>query len=88
MAKFVAVHTMPTINDEGNFQTRVVSRLSEIPKGFTCVQTYCDFANHKFFCDWEAPSKEALEQGFKSLNVAFDAVYPVKIFNFAKKKFV
>jgi hypothetical protein len=88
MAKFIAVHTMLDITNEKNFQDRVVARLNEVPKGFICTQTYCDFVNHKFFCDWEAPSKEALEQGFKSKSMPFDAVYAVKIFNFAKKKFV
>ena len=88
MAKFIAVHTMLDITNEKNFQDRVVARLNEVPKGFICTQTYCDFVNHKFFCDWEAPSKEALEQGLKSLNVPFDAVYPAKVFTFAKKKLV
>ena len=87
MAKFIAVHTMPTITED-NYKAMVIDKMPTLPKGFAVFQTYCDFANHKFFCEWEAPSKEALEQGFKAQNTSFDAVYPVKIYNYAKKKFV
>ncbi len=58
----------------------------KFPAGFVWKQTYCDFTNHKFFCDWEAPSKEGLEQFFKSQNMPFDAVYPVEVFDVATKK--
>ncbi len=87
MAKFMAVHTIPEAKED-TFQAMAEQQVKALPKGFTWVQTHCDFANHKFFCEWEAPSKEALEQGFKSQNFPFDAVYAVKLYNVAKKKFV
>ena len=59
---------------------------SKVPPGFKWKQSYCDFADHKFFCEWEAPNKEALEQGFKAGDLPFDAVYPVRIFDVANKE--
>ena len=88
VAKFMAVHTIPDATDEEKFQAMTAQAMKAVPKGFTWVQTHCDFTSHKFFCEWEAPSKEALEQAFKSQNFPFDAVYPVKIYSVAKKKFV
>jgi len=85
MPRFIAIHTLPV--EENNFQAMVDKSIGGIPKGFTWKQTYCDFANHKFFCEWEAPSKEALEEGFKAQKLPFDAVYPVKLYTVAKKKF-
>jgi hypothetical protein len=87
MAKFIAVHTLPTVTEE-NVKGMIEQVTKAIPNGFTWVQTYGDFANHKFFCEWEAPSKDALEQSLKAMNAPFEAVYPVKLYNVAKKKFV
>jgi hypothetical protein len=83
MAKFIAVHTMPV--NEQQFKN-LMAQLPGIPKGFTFKQTYCDFTNHKFFCDWEAPSKAALEQFFKAQGMPFDMVHPVKVYNATTKK--
>jgi hypothetical protein len=76
MARFMAVHSMPGTEQE------LISMLKQaapkIPPGFKWVESYCDFKNHKQFCNWDAPSKEALEQAFKANKIPFDAVYPVK----------
>ncbi len=82
MPRLIAVHTAPFKQE--NFkdwakQTR--------PKGFSWKLTYCDFDDNKFFCEWEAPSKEALAEAFKAQNMPFDAIYPVKLFDVAKAKF-
>jgi len=58
-------------------------KVSGLPAGIAWKLTYCDFADNKFFCELEAPSKEAIEQVFKANNLRFDAIYPFKLFNLA-----
>jgi hypothetical protein len=83
MPRFIATHTAPFTEDT----FKELTKQGSPPEGFTWNLTYCDFDDNKFFCDWEAPSKEALEAAFKAQNMPFDAVYPVKIFNVAKAEF-
>jgi hypothetical protein len=87
MARLIAVHTL-THPNEDNFQAMVDKVTKAIPMGFVWKQTYCDFVNHKFFCEWEGPSKEALAQAFKNINYSFETVYEVKLHDVAKKKFI
>jgi len=42
-----------------------------------------DFTDDKFFCEWEAPDKGAIEQAFKENEVPYDAIYPVRLFTVA-----
>ncbi len=84
MARFIAVHTMPMTEEQ---LMGMLKNLPPIPEGMTWKQTYCDFKDGKFFCEWEAPNKEAIEQGFKANNLPFDAVYPVRLFNVAKQQY-
>ena len=81
MARFIAVHSAP-ITEEA---LKALAK-EKPPKGISWKMTYCDFADNKFFCDWEAPNKEAIETVCKARNIPFDAVYPVQIFNVAKNK--
>ena len=85
MPRFMAVHTAPLKEEQ---ISEVMERMSDIPPGITFNLTYCDFDDGKFFCDWEGPNKEAIEQIFKSINMPYDAVYPVRLFTAAKKGFV
>jgi hypothetical protein len=87
VAKFMAVHTLPKPASEAE-AIQQAKNWPKFPPGFTWKQTYCDFDSHKFFCEWEAPSKEALAQAFKGMNMPFEAIYPVKLFDVAKVKFV
>jgi Nickel responsive protein SCO4226-like len=85
MAKFMAVHTLPVDRKQA---LALAAQISEKPReGFVWKQSYCDFTNHKFFCDWEAPSKDALESAFKARNMPFDAIYPVEVLQVAIGKF-
>jgi hypothetical protein len=90
MAKFLAVHTLPISNEQQitDMGKNLVEAAAKIPnfKGLNYKLTYCAFGDHKFFCEWDAPTKEALEQGFKAVNISFDAVYPVKIYEGATGK--
>jgi len=56
----------------------------QLPSGVSWKLTYCAFGDNKFFCEWEAPNKEAIEQVFKAANLPFDAVYPVRLLDVAK----
>jgi hypothetical protein len=86
MAKFLATHTLPEYN-ESKFIDMAKQMEGKIPKGFTWKLTYCAFNENKYFCEWDAPGKEALEQAFKQNKFPFDAIYPVKQFNVSKKVF-
>ena len=88
MSRFIAVHTLPYTEAEFVESMKGASeRLSQLPPGVAYNLTYCGFDDHKFFCDWEAPNKETLEQIFKTMEMPFDAIYPVKLFNVAKMGF-
>lgn len=84
MPRFIAVHIMPFTEEQ---MKAAVKKLPKFPKGTSWKLTYCDFADNKFFCEWEAPNKEAIEQIFKAQNMPFDVIYPVRVFNVAKAKF-
>lgn len=88
MPRFIAVHTMPMTEESWNEGVKgAVEKLSQLPAGVKYNLTYCGFADGKFFCDWEAPDKEKVEQALKAMEMPFDAIYPVKLFNVAKMGF-
>ena len=82
MPRFIAVHTMPVTEEQWKENTD--KGMPPLPPGVSWNLTYCDFTDGKFFCEWEAPNKETVEQSFKAMNMPFDAVYPVRLFNVAK----
>jgi hypothetical protein len=84
MPRFVAVHTMPMT--EAEFTEKLGQPMPQMPPGLVWKQTYCDFADGKFFCEWEAPNKEAVEQAFKMMEMPYDVVYPVRLFDVAKRE--
>jgi hypothetical protein len=82
LPRFVATHTAPFKEDQLKDMAK-----QTLPEGFSWKLTYCDFDDNKFFCEWDAPSKEALAEAFKAQNLPFDEIYPVKLFNVAKADF-
>ena len=82
MPRFIAVHTVPFAEED--LKAAAKDMPSKLPPGVTWKLTYCDFADGKFFCEWEAPNKEAIEQVFKASNLPYDAVYPVRLLDVAK----
>lgn len=83
MARFVAVHTMPMTEEQ--WKERMMSgEKPSFPPDVAWKSTYCDFTDGKFFCEWEAPNKETIEQIFEGMKMPFDAIYPVRLFDFAK----
>ena len=85
MPRFIAVHTLPWTEEGAKKSTK--DFVSQLPPGVTWKLTYCDFDDNKFFCEWEGPNKEAIEQIFKAANLPFDAIYPVRLLNVAKADF-
>ena len=83
--RFIAVHTAPFTEEQ--LKAFAKNPPTPYPPGVSWKLTYCDFADKKFFCEWEAPNKEMIEQAFKAAKLPFDAVYPVRLFNVAKAKF-
>ena len=84
----MAAHTGPITEEQWMEQMKGDSeQLTKLPPGVVWYSTYCGFADGKFFCDWEAPNKETVEQVLKAWEMPFDAVYPVKLFNVAKMGF-
>ena len=86
MPRFLAEHRLP-YSTEAEFLEFAKAMTPKVPAGFSWKLTYCDFSTHKFVCEWEAPSKEAIEEAMKANNVPFDAIYPAKVFNPAKMGF-
>lgn len=85
MPRFIAVHTLPYTSQEFlDAMKQSSEKLSQLPPGAAYNLTYCGFDDHKFFCDWEAPNKETLEQIFKTMEMPFEAIYPVRLFDVAK----
>ena len=82
MPRFIAVHTMPVTEEQ--WKERFKSEMPPFPPGVVWNSTYCDFADGKFFCDWEGPNKETIEQVLKVMETPFDVVYPVRLFDVAK----
>ncbi len=82
MPRFIAVHSAPFTEDNFYALAKEV-----FPEGVAWKQSYCSFENNKFFCEWESPAKEMLEQGFAKWNIPYDAIYPVRLFNAAKAQF-
>jgi len=85
MTRFIATHSVPFTEEV------LIKYAKEEAPGFlenkvTWLRTYCDFANNKHFCEWQAPKKEAIEEIFKRLNIPFDGLYPVRVFDVATAK--
>lgn len=83
MSRFIAAHTLPM--SEAEFSKMLDQSIPQYPTGIAWNLTYCDFEDHKFFCEWDAPNKEALEKVFKTQGMPYDAIYPVRVFNTATK---
>ena len=62
MARFMAVHTMPMTEEQA---MAMVKNMPPLPKGVSWKYTWADFKGGKFFCEWEAPNKETLEENFQ-----------------------
>ncbi len=84
MQRFIAVHTLPGMTEEQLRQ--LLQNHPPFPPGVLCRWTYCNLEESKFFCDWAAPSKEAILEWFRTAGIAYDALYPVRIMDWATQE--
>jgi hypothetical protein len=85
MPRFIVVHSMPY--NEEQITATAKNMPSQLPSDVSWNLAYCAFDDERFFCEWEAASKEAVEQVFKSTQVPYDAVYPVRVLDVDKAEF-
>lgn len=82
MPRFMATHSF-VLSDE---QLKEMAA-KPLPDGVAWVRTFSGRAGKKAFCEWEAPSKEAVEQILKQVDVPYDQVYAVRLFDVATATF-
>ena len=78
MAKFMSSHTLPP----GAMKREQVSQLAEAAKSDPVIKPYrsfCNLSEGKIMCVMEAPSKQALADWFKKMNVPCDNIVPVEL---------
>jgi len=85
MPRFIATHTM-SASEEAIIKMAKEDAPKFSEMGLTWVRTYCDFDDNKFFCEWEAPNKEAIEKLFQETNSPYDEIFPVQLFDVATAK--
>ena len=85
MPRFIAIHNMP-YNEEQIIAT-AKNMPSQLPPNLSWNLTYCAFDDGKFFCEWEGPDKEAIEQVFKASQIPYEAVYPIRLLDVRKAEF-
>ena len=86
MPRFTAIHSVPLTEE-----ALVTLAKEEAPKfaaqDVTWIRTYCSFAENKFVCEWEGPSKETIEGILNDYGIPFDGVYPARVFDVATAQF-
>lgn len=78
MPKFMCIHTLPA----GGFKREQVNQLAQAALHDPIVRPYRSFLNlsvGKGCCVLEAPTKEALADWFKKMQMPFDSITPVEI---------
>lgn len=78
MPRFIAVHSI-ALKEE---QLKEMAK-KPLPEGISWLHTYCSYSDNKGFCEWTAPNREAVEQVLKQVQVPYDKVYPVRLFDVA-----
>lgn len=78
MPRFLAVHAQTFSDDQ---LKAFAANASQFPSDVAWKRSYCAATGDRTFCDWEAPSREAVEQVLKTNNVPFVTIYPVRRFD-------
>ncbi|UCF09341.1 MAG: DUF4242 domain-containing protein [Candidatus Bipolaricaulota bacterium] len=76
MPRFIAAHSV--VFNEDQLKEMAAKPL---PEGVSWLRTYCSYDDGKCFCEWEAPSKEVVEQVLQQAQAPYDAVYGVRLFD-------
>jgi len=85
MPKFIVVHSVPYNKEQILATAKNIP--NQLPPDVSWNLTYCAFGDSRFFCEWEAPNKDAVEQVLKSTQIPYDAVYPVRLLDVNKGEF-
>jgi hypothetical protein len=77
MPRYIAVHP-------GSFAEKdlagLAQRRGEMPEGVTWLCTWCGTAEDVTYCDWEAPSAQAIQDVLTGFQVPVDAIREVRYF--------
>lgn len=84
MTRYIAQHTLPWTEEDVN--KLIEQGMPQMPEGLAWKTTFCSFPEHKFFCEWEAPSAESIEQFLKASQMPYDVIYPVRRFDVAERQ--
>jgi hypothetical protein len=85
MPRFIAVHpgSFPEADLAGLAQRR-----GEMPEGVNWLCTWCATGESVTYCDWDAPSAEAIQGVLTAFGVPVDAIHEVRYFEPDAGKFV
>jgi hypothetical protein len=85
MPRFIAVHpgSFPEADLAGLAQRR-----GEMPEDVNWLCTWCGASESVTYCDWDAPSAEAIQGVLTTFGVPVDAIHEVKYFEPDAGKFV
>jgi hypothetical protein len=85
MPRFIVVHSIPY--NEEQIVVTAKNMPNQLPPNVSWNRAYCAFEDNRFFCEWEAPNKDVVEQILKSTQIPYDAVYPVRLLDANKAEF-
>jgi len=85
MPRFIVVHSMPY--NEEQIMITAKKMPDQLPPEVLWNITYCAFDDSKFFCEWEGPNKESIEQVFKASQIPYEAIYPVRLLDVKEAEF-
>ncbi len=73
MRRFLAIHPV-------GYDKEKLGQLAklELPPGVTWKYTWCAVGDHKTFCEWESPNRQALEDLFAENNTPCEGIYEVE----------
>jgi hypothetical protein len=85
MPRFIAVH--PGAFPEKDL-AGLAQRRGEMPAGVTWLCSWCGTTEGVTYCDWDAPSAEAIQGVLTAFGVPVDAIHEVRYFEPDAGKFV
>jgi hypothetical protein len=85
MSRFIAVHTMPMTEEK---LLALLEGMPPLPDGIVWRRSYCNFAESRLFCEWEAGDQRTLAQVFAAGGIPFDSIHPVRLLDVQQRAFV
>ena len=85
MPRFIVVHETPFTEEEMVALARAAP--GYIPRDVTWRYSYCDFAAHRHFCEWEAPDEKILRRVLRLTQTPFERIHRVRRFDVVNARF-